>query len=164
MKTLFVVRHAKSSWEDPTLTDHERPLIQKGIKKTIKIARFLKQNIKCPDLLLSSSAVRAYETAEIIARELNFSIDKIAKTNTLYHADSEDVFAELFGISNAIDSLMIFGHNPGLTYFVNHFINPTIENLPTSGVVNIKFITDKWEEISDAKFHVNFVMFPKMLK
>lgn len=164
MKTLYVVRHAKSSWENPRLSDHDRPLMKKGVVKTKRITKFLKQHIKCPDLFLSSTALRAKKTAELIAKEFNYPIDKIALNEALYHADSEDVFDELYGISNKINSLMIFGHNPGLTYFVNQFLRPAIDNLPTSGVVNIEFITDKWEEINQAKFHVNFVVFPKMLK
>jgi len=164
MKTLHVVRHAKSSWDDPKLSDHDRPLMQKGIVKTNKIIPFLRQNIKCPDLLLSSTAVRAKATADMIAEGFHYPLDKIITSNALYHADAREVYDELYGISNDIHSVMIFGHNPGLTYFVNQFLRPTIENLPTSGVVSIEFITDKWEEISHAKFHVNFVMFPKMLK
>lgn len=164
MKTLYIVRHAKSSWDDPTLSDHDRPLMQKGIVKTQKINQFLKQNIKCPDLLLSSTAVRAKATADLIAEAFQYPSVKIKTSGLLYHADDEEVYDEIYGISNKINSVMIFGHNPGLTYFVNQFLRPTIENLPTSGVVSIEFITDKWEEISQAKFHVNFVMFPKMLK
>jgi phosphohistidine phosphatase len=114
--------------------------------------------------MLSSTAVRAKKTAELVANELLYPEDKIMTSKALYHADSEEIFDALYVISNDINSVMIFGHNPGFTYFVNQFIRPTIENLPTSGVVSIEFITDKWEEISNAKFHVNFVMFPKMLK
>ncbi len=164
MKTLYIIRHAKSSWDDPGLTDHDRPLMQKGINKTIKITEFLKWKIICPDLFLSSTAVRARQTAEIISKGLNYPSEKINTSNSLYHAGSESIFNELYGLSNQINSVMIFGHNPGLTYFANKFLNPTIENLPTSGVVSISFETNKWEKINEAKFHVNFVMFPKMLK
>ncbi len=164
MKTLHIVRHAKSSWADHSLNDHDRPLMQKGIVKTKKITEFLSKQIKCPDLMLSSTAVRAKKTAELVAKELLYPEDKILTRKALYHADSEEIFDAQYVISNDINSVMIFGHNPGFTYFVNQFIRPTIENLPTSGVVSIEFITDKWEEISNAKFHVNFVMFPKMLK
>jgi phosphohistidine phosphatase len=164
MKTLYIVRHAKSSWDDLTLSDHDRPLMQKGIVKTDKITQFLIQNIKCPDLLLSSTAVRAKATADMIAEAFHYPLDKISTSRALYHADADEVFDELKDISNEIESVMIFGHNPGLTYFANQFLRPTIENLPTSGVVSIKYITDTWDEIDQAKFHVNFVMFPKMLK
>lgn len=164
MKTLYVVRHAKSSWDDPSLTDHDRPLLKKGIEKTKKINQFLSQNIKCPDLMLSSTAIRAKATAELIAKALQYPNENILTTQSLYHADTVEVFNELYAIPNNIQSVMIFGHNPGLTYFVNQFLRPTIDNLPTSGVVSIEFITDNWGKISEAKYHVNFVIFPKMLK
>ena len=164
MKTLHIMRHAKSSWADHSLSDHDRPLMRKGIVKTKKITDFLSKQIKRPDLMLSSTAVRAKQTADLVAKELHYPADKIMTSKALYHADSEDIFDEIYGISNDINSAMIFGHNPGFNYFVNQFIRPTIENLPTSGVVSIEFITDAWEDISNAKFHVNFVIFPKMLK
>jgi phosphohistidine phosphatase len=163
-KTLYIVRHAKSSWDDPFLPDHERPLAPKGVKKTLKIAGFLKSNISCPELFLSSTAVRAKQTAGILASELGYPEGKIKYTKNLYHAGEDDIFNELYSLPDNIHSVMIFGHNPGFTYFVNLFLNPTIDNLPTSGTVSISFSTEKWHKINSAKFHVNFVVFPKMLK
>jgi phosphohistidine phosphatase len=163
-KTLYIVRHAKSSWEDPFLSDHERPLAPKGVRKTKKIAGFLKNSISRPELFLSSTAVRARQTAGILAKELGYPEEKIKYTANLYHAGEDAIFNELYALPDDIHSVMIFGHNPGFTYFVNLFLNPTIDNLPTSGTVSISFSTNKWNEINTAKFHVNFVVFPKMLK
>ena len=163
-KTLYIVRHAKSSWEDPFLSDHERPLAPKGVRKTKKIAGFLKNSISRPELFLSSTAVRARQTAGILAKELGYPKEKIKYTANLYHAGEDAIFNELYALPDDIHSVMIFGHNPGFTYFVNLFLNPTIDNLPTSGTVSISFSTNKWNEINTAKFHVNFVVFPKMLK
>jgi phosphohistidine phosphatase len=164
MKTLYIFRHAKSSWEDTSLRDHDRPLAKKGVVKTRKIMKFLKQQVKSPDLLLSSTALRAKKTAELVAESFSYPAEKIELSKALYHADSDEIFNVLYSISNEINSVMIFGHNPGFTYFVNQFLRPTIENLPTSGVVCIDFIADKWETINQSEFHVNFVVFPKMLK
>jgi phosphohistidine phosphatase len=163
-KTLYIVRHAKSSWEDPFLSDHERPLAPKGVRKTKKIAGFLKNSISRPELFLSSTAVRARQTAGILAKELGYPEEKIKYTANLYHAGEDAIFNELYALPDDIHSVMIFGHNPGFTYFVNLFLNPTIDNLPTSGTVSVSFSTNKWNEINTAKFHVNFVVFPKMLK
>lgn len=164
MKTLYIVRHGKSSWEDPSLTDHDRPLLSTGIKKTKRIAKFLENKKIKPDLFLSSSAKRAYKTAEIIAEEIGYPTDKIKKESNLYHASPDEIFSELFALPDEIDSVMIFGHNPTFTYFANHFLSPTIENLPTSGTVSISFDCNAWNNISKSKFHVNFVVFPRMLK
>lgn len=164
MKTLYIVRHGKSTWEDPFLADHDRPLLPVGIKKTKKIAKFLEgKNIK-PGLLLSSSAKRAFETAEIIAEIIGYPMDEIKKSPNQYHASPDDIYSELYALPDSLVSVMIFGHNPTLTYFVNNFLNPTIENLPTSGVVSINFDCEKWNQISDSVFHINFVAFPRMLK
>lgn len=164
MKTLFVVRHAKSSWDDPTLSDHERPLNKTGIRKTKIIVEYLKRNRIKPELLKSSSANRALSTAQLIAKELDYPIEEIEVEENLYHASSDEVFSELFILPNSINSVMIFGHNPTFTYFVNEFVNPKMDNLPTSGVVSISFDTDEWEKIAMVDYKVNFVVTPKLLK
>ena len=146
------------------LSDHDRPLLDIGISKTQKIAEFLCLKKIFPDLIISSSAVRAIDTAKIIASKLGYRDDKIEIRKTLYHAIDDDIFDELFSIDNQANCVMIFGHNPGFTYFANHFVRPMIENLPTSGVVSIDFLTDSWESIPNSKFNVNFVITPKMLK
>lgn len=164
MKTLYVVRHAKSSWDDPSLSDHDRPLNELGIRKTKIIVEYLKRNKVKPDLLKSSSANRALSTAEIIAKAINYPIEDIEIEDNLYHASSEEVYSELFVLPNSINSVMIFGHNPTFTYFVNGFVNPKMDNLPTSGVVSISFETDEWEKIAMVDYKINFVVTPKLLR
>lgn len=164
MKTLYIVRHAKSSWDNIELSDHDRPVAPVGIKKTKRIISFLQdKNIK-PELLISSSALRAYETASMIAEGIGYDVDKIVKSKALYHAGEDEIFDELLSVDDNINSVMLFGHNPTLTYFVDHFITPGIVNLPTTGTVSIDFMTDSWEEIANSKFNVNFVITPKLLK
>ncbi len=164
VKTLYIVRHAKSSWDDFELSDHDRPLLPIGVKKTKKIVSFLVSKELEPDLLISSSAVRAYETAKLIAEGIGYDSDKIVKSKALYHAGVDEIYDELFSVDNNVDSVMLFGHNPTLTYFANIFIRREIDNLPTSGVVSVEFKTNSWEMIANAKFKVNFVVFPRMIK
>jgi phosphohistidine phosphatase len=164
MKTIYIVRHAKSSWDDFTLSDHNRPLNKTGIKKTARIVAYLKKNNIHPELFVSSSAVRAKTTAFQIAEGLGYPLDKVIVDEAIYHADEDDIFAILFGLPDEIDSVMLFGHNPTLTYFVNNFLQPEIDNLPTTGVVSVSFKTDKWEKIAETKYQLNFVVFPRMLK
>jgi phosphohistidine phosphatase len=147
-----------------SLSDHDRPLLPVGEKKTKRIVAYLKSKGIVPDLMLSSSAKRAYETARIIAQGLGYPEEDIRKGPNLYHASSDDILSELYGLDNNIESVMIFGHNPTFTYFVNHYLEDTIFNLPTSGLVGIVFETEKWEKISEAKNHVKFFVTPKMLK
>lgn len=164
MKTLYIVRHAKSSWDNPEFSDHERPLMQKGVKKTAKISQYLSEMDVEPDMIISSTAVRAYETACLIAKGLNYPVDKIQKEASLYLSDNEEILNLIFGVDNKYKSLMIFGHNPTFTSFANQFLSEKIDWMPTSAVVAVKFDTDNWENICLSDKQLKFVVFPKMLK
>jgi phosphohistidine phosphatase len=164
MKTIYIVRHAKSSWENSRLTDHDRPLLEMGIRRTARVVDFLQRKEIKPDLMLSSTAKRAYDTAVLIAEGIGYPVEKIQTSRSLYHGSSNAIMNELFGLADEIQSVMIFGHNPAFTYFVNEYLDPPTENLPTSGIVSISFLTDKWTEISSMDDHVNFMVTPKMLK
>ncbi|MDG1901068.1 MAG: histidine phosphatase family protein [Bacteroidales bacterium] len=163
MKLLTLVRHAKSSWSNSDLSDHDRPLNNAGVKKTKKVINYMLKSGFLPELILSSTAKRAIETAKIIAGGIGFDVDKIITKTSIYHADIDDIYSEVFSLDNKINSLMIVGHNPTFTYLVNDFVYPNIKNLPTTGAVSIIFETDEWEQIPDAKFKVNFVVFPSIL-
>lgn len=162
MKTLYIVRHAKSSWEY-NVPDDERPLLQKGIKRTNKIAAYLqKKNIK-PDLIISSHAVRALDTAKIIAEAIGYPEEKISVSSQVYHGGTDQLYDELFKLPDDIQSVMLFGHNPTFTSFANHFLNKKIEWLPTSAVVSIAFKTDTWVKIPMCKWSTKFVITPREL-
>jgi len=162
-KTVYIMRHGKSSWEDFSVDDHNRVLLEEGIKKTNKVANYLKSmNVK-PNLILSSTAVRALETSKLVASKLGNTEEEVKTSKKIYHAVAEDIFDELYGLDNSIDFVMIFGHNPTFTDFINLFNKPEIYNLPTSGVAAISFKTDKWEEIANSNFKVEFVVTPKIL-
>ena len=163
MKTLTIVRHAKSSWDDMSLSDHDRPLKNTGIKRTSKVVKFLQSRDFSTDLILSSTAVRAYETARMIAEGIDYDINKILKRKSLYHASEEDIFTEVFSLDNSFNSVMLFGHNPTFTYFVNEFLTPEISNLPTTGTVSVKFDALKWEEIANAELSIDFYVYPRIL-
>ena len=163
MKQLIVVRHAKSSWGNIEISDHDRPIKSIGINKTNKVVEFFRIEKILPELIISSSAVRAFDTGVIIANGIGYDIDRIEKRKTLYHADEDDIYSEIFSINDSIDSLMIVAHNPTLTDFVNNFISPKIDNLPTTGAVCVEFKTNSWKNIVNAKFKVKFVIFPRML-
>jgi phosphohistidine phosphatase len=163
MKTLYIVRHAKSSWSHPDLPDHDRPLLEKGKKRTRKIINFMKEEGVKIDFIISSSATRASETALYFAKGLNYDPREIKADPALYHANAEEIFNQFNDLSDKYSNVMIVGHNPALTNFVNCFIQPPIDWLPTSGVISIQFQMDKWEEIRKSKFKVEFVIFPKLL-
>lgn len=166
MKTVYFVRHAKSSWQELGLSDHKRGLLPKGEKKTKKISVWLKNNNEVPDLIITSSATRAKKTAKIIAKNLNIPKEKIIVNDNLYHGGMEEILTALYSLPNKVNNIMIVGHNPTMTDVVNYYLSDDDQliNFPTSAVASISFFTDKWENISIAKSKVNFVMFPSKLE
>jgi phosphohistidine phosphatase len=163
MKTLYLVRHAKSSWERAGLTDEERPLLPGGIEKTKKIVGFLVGKGIKPDLIISSHAVRAYETAKILAKGIGFPPEKIMIERGVYEGPYDRILDVIYGTAGNINSLMIVGHNPTITGIVNLFLHPGIEDMRTSAVASITFDTEKWEEIPSKEAKMEFFIYPRML-
>ncbi|MEI7663215.1 MAG: histidine phosphatase family protein [Bacteroidota bacterium] len=164
MKTLYLVRHAKASWEEPGVSDADRPLIPKGLKKTKLIVDFLLKRETVIDLMISSPAVRAYETAKIIAAGLDYPLNRIKTDRKIYDGYYDRILDIIYGTSNEVNSLMIFGHNPTITQLANLFLHPGIESMSTSCVVCLTFNTDKWEELPANEALQEFIISPKMLK
>ena len=119
MKTLYVIRHAKSSWDLPGLPDFDRPLNERGKRDAPRMGKRLKEKRIVPDLMLSSPAKRALSTCKRIAEALGYSPDKIKTERSLYHADEDEILSVIKSVSDKHDVLMVFGHNPGLTDFTN---------------------------------------------
>jgi phosphohistidine phosphatase len=163
MKTLYFIRHAKSSWDFPQLADDERPLTEKGIKRTKKLGSYLGINEILPELIISSYANRAFHTAQIIAKKIGFPEKDIKIDRSIYSSSIDNIFSIIFGIPDNYNSVMLFGHNPTFTNLANYFIENKIENLPTSGFVSIEFETENWNEITNCKIKNTNVIFPKEL-
>lgn len=163
MKSLYLVRHAKSDWSEPGQKDEDRGLMGKGIKKTMLIVEYLKQKTVMPDLIITSPALRAESTAKLIAEGLGYPLSKIKKEKIIYKGDSDDIMDFIFETSDSLESLMLIGHNPTFTNLANRFLDEILEWLPTTGVVCINFDTDNWNDIRKCKRETGFVIFPKML-
>ncbi len=161
---MLLLRHAKSSWNQIELSDFDRPLLEKGLKRSkLMIDYLLGQKVQL-DYIVSSPAVRAKATAEIFARGLNFPVEKIRYEKKIYHGDGDALFEQFFDIPQFVNTMMIVGHNPSITNFANYFLDKKIDYLPTSGVVSLGFKTDRWEKIATASRIVNFVVYPKMFR
>jgi phosphohistidine phosphatase len=162
MKTLYITRHAKASWDFPDLPDAKRPITEKGIVNTkLVIAELIKHKVTV-DHIISSHAKRALQTAQLFAKGINFPVEKIEVSKFIYQVDIDIIFNIIFGVKDTVDSLMIVGHNPTFTQFANLFLKEQIEILPTSGVISLSFETDNWNEFILAKNKTNFVLFPNM--
>src|SRR5687768_1175410 len=112
MKELILVRHAKSSWKDQDLTDFERPLNKRGKRDAPFMGGLLKKITQSPDLIISSPAARALSTAKIIAKELDFPVDKIKKDIKIYLAEEVELFKIVKKISDKHQRIILVGHNP----------------------------------------------------
>ncbi|MGI9270185.1 MAG: SixA phosphatase family protein [Woeseiaceae bacterium] len=144
MKTLTLVRHAKSSWKDGNLSDRDRPLNNRGERDApIMGKRIVAAEIR-PSLILSSPAVRAWTTAKILAQELNYPIEFLQKENSLYLASLDDILDVLVAQDAEFNNVLLVGHNPGLTTFANYLSPGLTNNLPTAGVVSVTFEQDDW--------------------
>lgn len=163
MKTLYLVRHAKSSWDHPGLSDAERPLMQKGIERSQRVITFLKKRGVRPNLFISSPAVRAIETARIFAAGLGYPLPDIVIEQKIYDGYYDRILDVIYSAPNTFDSLILFGHNPTITNLANLFLHPGIDNMPTSAIVAIGFDTRRWEEIPAANARQLFIVSPKML-
>ena len=161
MKTLYMIRHAKSSWDDMSLSDHDRPLNGRGEKNAPEMGKRLKSRGIMPDHIISSSANRAFETAKRIANEIGFDINRINISKDLYHADEDDIIRFLQKQDDAYPSLMIFGHNPGFTDCVNLLTDQGFYNIPTCGVVAITFDIDQWREVKSGTGTLTLYDYPK---
>lgn len=161
MKTLYLIRHAKSSWEFDVL-DQKRPLNQRGLKDANLIGEALKSSISNIDRVLCSPAERAYTTAKIITSHLGVSDDKFQIDDNLYDFDGRMVLEVIKSCDNTIASLMIFGHNHAFTDISNILGDKSIDNLPTAGVVQIQFDVDSWRDITKGK--TISTLYPKSLK
>lgn len=146
MKTLLLMRHGKSSWKDEKLSDHERPLKKRGRKDAKRMAKVLLSNDLNPDLILSSSAARAKETAEIIVDTLDFK-DKIVFSDDLYMGEPQDFIDILQTLRDDYNTVLIVGHNPGLEAYLQ-IVDGEIEALPTAGLGQLVLVLDHWEELS----------------
>ena len=164
MKTLFIVRHGEASWDSPELSDYKRPLLKEEINISKTVANYLCEKKIIVNKIISSSAVRAMETAKVSAPIINFPKGKIEIMKELYLAELNEIFDVLYAIDDEFDSVMIFGHNPGLTELANAFLDKIVDNLPTTAVVSVKINNEKWTDISVSEYSTNFIVFPEMLK
>jgi len=163
MKKLYLVRHAKSSWEEPGGSDIDRPLLEKGIRRTMKVIRFLKEHAVKIDLMISSPAVRAFQTAVLIANGIGYPEDNIRIERKIYDGYYDRILDLIYSTSDEFNSLMILGHNPTITRLANLFLNPGIDLLPTTGTICISFDTEKWASVPLVDPVNEFIVFPKML-
>lgn len=161
MKTLILVRHGKSSWEY-SVGDKDRPLLERGINDALLVSdKFHEDGLKI-DSIFSSPANRALHTAMIFCRQMYFPLDKFRTTEWLYDFSGEEVLHFVKELDNDLQTVMIFGHNHAFTHIANSLGNTYIENVPTSGLVQLEFNVDNWKSVE--KGVTKQTIFPKQLR
>ena len=164
MKKLTLIRHGKSSWDDPSLSDWERPLKARGKKDALLIGYKLEEKKVIPDKIISSSAKRAYDSAKIIAECIRYHESKIAITDDIYLAGMSQLVLLIQNLNDKWKHVFIFGHNPYFTELSNLYGKTNISNLPTTGVFQISFNCKDWAEISLENGKNSYFLTPKELK
>lgn len=161
MKTLTLIRHAKSSWDDNSQSDFDRPLNDRGKHDAPVMGKRLAQQGIVPDVILSSPAKRAKKTAIIIAEKIGYDQDDIVFDDRLYLAGISELVYTILEHNNDSEHIMMFGHNPGMTEFSNFLAACDIVNVPTCGIVTIQFDMDSWETIESTKGNLVSFDYPK---
>ncbi len=144
MKTVFFIRHAKSSWEDMSLGDKQRPLNQRGKRDAPFMAKMLKGLGTKVDAIVTSSANRANTTANFFAVEFEIPKEDMIVRDEIYEAYTEDVLSVLKSLDDHFETVLIFGHNPTFTSLANMYSKDYIPNVPTCGIVKIESEATNW--------------------
>ena len=148
MKTLYLIRHAKSSKDDPSLSDRDRPLADRGRRDAPTMGkRLAKRDVK-PDLLVSSPALRALTTAQLMADEIGYAREKIVVDDHLYGSSADVLLALVRALDRKADRVMLFGHNPEITELA-HRLSSDIADMPTCAIAEFRFDTKKWSDVGE---------------
>lgn len=158
MKTLVLLRHAKSSWELP-LDDLDRPLKPKGIDRIKRVSKEDKSIFNKSDIVITSPAIRALHTATILIKEIDLEFNKVIINKDLYTFSSKSLEIVLRTIPDKFDYVIFVGHNPAFTEIINKMTKRKIDNLPTASWAKIIFNEDNWSEVANCQ-----VSFSKSVK
>lgn len=166
MRTLYLARHAKSSWQDSSLADHERPLNKRGLGDAPVMGQRLAGKKVRIDSIWSSPARRALETARILAKALNYPRKEIILRDRLYAGTIESFLLELRSCPDEVKRLLVVGHNPVISeaadLLIGHSRDTDIEMMPTCGIVAIEFEFSSWLQLKEKEGRVLFFEYPKM--
>lgn len=160
MKYIYISRHAKSSCDHLGTKDFDRPLNERGHHDAPAMAKLFEKNGYSPEILLSSPANRALTTAEYYSERFQLPITQVTK---LYHGIPEDYLLEIQNLPDHVESVMLFGHNPGITYIANLIQSNCTDNIPTAGVIIASCAVSRWEDVDWHKCQLKKILTPKEL-
>jgi len=162
VRRLTLLRHAKSSWDNPLLDDFDRPLNKRGERDAPDMGDRLKARGARPSLIISSDAARAVTTARIIARRIGYPIGFIQPVNELYLASPRTIIDVVIRESERYHDVIVVGHNPGLTELLNQMSDARVDNIPTCGVFSMQLAIDDWTDLPSAEGRLDWYDYPKL--
>lgn len=172
MKTILLLRHAKSDWGDPELTDFDRPLAKRGQKDAPLMGEVVKQFDHVPDLILSSPAVRAQQTAELVSEACGYK-KSIERVETFYTGGCDDSFTVLQGLPDKVERVMYIGHNPTMEELAATLLSADLDEewrdewairLPTSALVCLDINILEWATLEPGEAVLRWFLIPRLLK
>lgn len=158
MKTLFLIRHAKSDWENALLKDIERPLNERGYAAANLMSSGLGAS---PGLIVTSPAVRAASTALIFARNLNYDPNTVLIKKELYDSSVKDYLGVIRQIDEAFDTVLLFGHNPTISDTADHLTKGLPMEMPTCAIAGIRFDAESWSKVKAGSGELFLFDYPK---
>ena len=161
MKTLILIRHAKSDWSNEGLSDSERPLNERGKKDAPEMAQRLRKKGLKIDSFISSPAKRAFRTARFFAKEFDMNKDEIRIENTLYGALPSQFEQTVSLLKERENTVALFSHNPGITEYANTLSSVHTDNIPTCGIFAVQANVQSWKEFAKAEKNFLFYDYPK---
>lgn len=165
MKQLMILRHAKSDWGNEGLRDIDRHLNERGYLNAYLMSQWFADNHPAPELIISSTATRALNTALIFSRTLKLEIERFVLTPAIYEARRDSLKEIIATQDDQVNNILMVGHNPGLTDLCNALSEELFfDNLPTCGLVNFSCNTESWRSVADGRWPINFYKFPKDYK
>jgi phosphohistidine phosphatase len=163
MKTLILIRHAKSDWGFEGLEDIDRPLNERGYRDSEVMRDFLFSKMPNIAQFVSSPAIRAFTTASMFARKYSYDIRKIELLPSIYHAPMQNYLEAIHNLDNEVDAIAMFGHNPGITDIASSISDHEFENVATCGIVALQFDVENWNEIHEQSGELIFYEFASNL-
>jgi len=164
MKILYLLRHAKSSWNNPKLDDFERPLNKRGHYDAPLMGNLMEKLNILPDLIISSPAIRAAMTTRFIADPINYPLNKIHYNENIYDAGESQLLDIIYSVNDSIKKLMLVGHNPSFTYFAHFLAKFDVNNIPTCGLFGAELNIASWLKIKKNCGKVILYEYPKKHK
>lgn len=161
MKKLWIIRHAKSSWADYSLSDHERPLNSRGKRDAPHMAAVIQEKYPIPEVLITSTAKRARQTCKVFRKTMDIKKKDVVKLDELYHASIHMCLQVIHSIDEDVETAAIFGHNPTFTYLIDELTGDGPDNLPTCGCALITTDAEFWATFETGQCEMRIYTFPK---